>query len=316
MKFAVVSDIHGNYPALVQVVEDAKRQGADRFVFLGDYIFDLPFSDQVIQYISQIENAAAVSGNKEIYLKKMAGENQSGWIFDQMGVIYQSYRELSEKSFAFLSALPKDAYIPLESGELIYASHYPEDMLQLMETDCSSLEFYRRMKEEPFSHEQFLNSFQELLKQNACRTIFDKINAKVVLFGHNHLQCFGYCGEKLIVNPGSCGQPLDSDNRAAYTIVEETASGFQVLERRVAYDIEETIRLAKKSKVYERGRIWSELVFLAMRTGLDYSGVIFEIASRIAASKNETGNPFANETWKQAYHLFISTEYGTKDAGF
>ena len=34
--FAVVSDIHGNLPALNAVLEDAKSRGIGEFIFAGD----------------------------------------------------------------------------------------------------------------------------------------------------------------------------------------------------------------------------------------------------------------------------------------
>ena len=42
MKYALISDIHGNLPALQATMADAKRRGVDCFVFLGDYIGELP----------------------------------------------------------------------------------------------------------------------------------------------------------------------------------------------------------------------------------------------------------------------------------
>jgi len=120
------------------------------------------------------------------------------------------------------------------------------------------------------------------------------------------LQAYGYCGDKLIINPGSCGQPLEFDPTAPYTILEITDGGFNVTEKRVAYDIESMINQAKKSAMYEKGKIWSELVFLATRTGRDYFGVFFEIAHKIALSKNEKGAFFSNSTWDEAYQVFIN----------
>ena len=40
-KAAVFSDIHSNYHAFRACYEDAKAQGADLFLFLGDYVSDL-----------------------------------------------------------------------------------------------------------------------------------------------------------------------------------------------------------------------------------------------------------------------------------
>ncbi len=307
MKFAIISDVHGNYPALVKVIEDANLNNVDRFIFIGDYIFDLPFSNDVVQYISKLKNADVILGNKETYLKGLSKDNQSSWVFDQMGALHQIYRELSTETKNFISTLKEEAYIPLESNNFIYASHYTKGMPQQAKKDCGSASFHKKMLESPFSHEQFLEDFRMLINQDDYKKIFNEINAEIILFGHNHLQAYGYCNDKLIINPGSCGQPLDFDNRAAYTILEETHSGFNVIEKRVEYDIEATIQAAKKTKVYECGTIWCELVFLAMRTGRDYFGILFEMASEIASSKGEKGNFFTNETWQQAYNIFIST---------
>lgn len=37
MRFAIVSDIHGNLPALNAVIEDAGKNSIDTFIFVGDY---------------------------------------------------------------------------------------------------------------------------------------------------------------------------------------------------------------------------------------------------------------------------------------
>jgi putative phosphoesterase len=65
-----------------------------------------------------------------------------------------------------------------------------------------------------------------------------KIDADILLVGHTHLPMILRFGKKLIVNPGSVGQPRDGDPRASYAVIED---GEPRLER-VAYDIEATIR--------------------------------------------------------------------------
>ena len=39
LKFAILSDIHGNRWALAAVLEDAKRRGITRFINLGDILY-------------------------------------------------------------------------------------------------------------------------------------------------------------------------------------------------------------------------------------------------------------------------------------
>ena len=48
MIYAVISDIHGNYPALKAVIDDAKAKGVEAFLLLGDYIRDTPTLNEVV----------------------------------------------------------------------------------------------------------------------------------------------------------------------------------------------------------------------------------------------------------------------------
>jgi predicted phosphodiesterase len=58
----------------------------------------------------------------------------------------------------------------------------------------------------------------------------------VLIMGHTHVQHVVQYGEGIVLNPGSVGQPRDSDPRAAYAVVDLDA--FTVDQYRVAYDIE------------------------------------------------------------------------------
>lgn len=48
MKFAFISDVHGNLPALNAVIEDAERERAEQFIFAGDYCLSNPWPDECI----------------------------------------------------------------------------------------------------------------------------------------------------------------------------------------------------------------------------------------------------------------------------
>lgn len=43
MRFAIVSDIHGNLPALNAVIDDAENNNIDSFIFAGDYYISNPY---------------------------------------------------------------------------------------------------------------------------------------------------------------------------------------------------------------------------------------------------------------------------------
>ena len=71
MKFAIISDIHGNYPALKAVLEDAKLKGAERFLFAGDYCLSGPWPNECMAEIRAIEDKYIIRGNEEKYLENL-----------------------------------------------------------------------------------------------------------------------------------------------------------------------------------------------------------------------------------------------------
>ena len=66
IKVAVISDIHGNIVALNEIIKDAKNRKVDGFIASGDLVNELPFGNEVIDKLKEI-NALAIKGNKELY---------------------------------------------------------------------------------------------------------------------------------------------------------------------------------------------------------------------------------------------------------
>lgn len=71
---------------------------------------------------------------------------------------------------------------------------------------------------------------------------FEEINADLIILGHTHIPFVrgtSSLSSKIIVNPGSCGQPRDNDPRAAYGILQtETA---EITLGRVGYDLRKVL---------------------------------------------------------------------------
>ena len=74
MKYAVISDIHGNDIALSNVIRDAKKHGVDAWIFAGDYCIDAPWPKEVIETLQSMENAFIVRGNEEKLLHIPEGD--------------------------------------------------------------------------------------------------------------------------------------------------------------------------------------------------------------------------------------------------
>jgi predicted phosphodiesterase len=63
------------------------------------------------------------------------------------------------------------------------------------------------------------------------------VESDVVCVGHTHQPYVLEAAKKLVINPGSVGQPRDGDPRASYAVLE----GFKVELKRVEYRVEETV---------------------------------------------------------------------------
>src|SRR5262249_38191273 len=85
-------------------------------------------------------------------------------------------------------------------------------------------------------------------------------DADVICVGHTHKPYVLEIGPKLIVNPGSLGQPRDGDPRGAYAIIE----GRRVELKRMEYPVEETVRVIEDSALPYQAKLLLAEVF---RTG-------------------------------------------------
>ena len=57
MKYAIISDIHGNITALDAVIMDCKKHNVNTYLFLGDYYGEFSSMNDVISRLRGINNA-------------------------------------------------------------------------------------------------------------------------------------------------------------------------------------------------------------------------------------------------------------------
>src|SRR5207247_111341 len=86
------------------------------------------------------------------------------------------------------------------------------------------------------------------------------VDANVICVGHTHHPYVLEVGEKLVINPGSVGQPRDGDPRAAYAIIDNQ----RVELKRIDYAVEETVQSVQESSLPEAAKALLAEVF---RTG-------------------------------------------------
>ena len=218
MKWAILSDVHGNLEALRSVISDLRRQGADKIAFLGDAVGYGANPRECLLLLREIAEFL-VAGNHEwgaVGLTDVSYFNNAA-----KAAVQWTGGELAEEDHTFLRSLAlvhQSGGItfvhatPNEPGEWNYIFTYPE-----------AEEAFRSLAEEMafvgHSHSPVI-----LAKKR-------KESATTLRRGAAILEK----GTRYIINVGSVGQPRDGDPQAAYGLYDEGERKF--LLKRVPYDI-------------------------------------------------------------------------------
>jgi predicted phosphodiesterase len=204
---AALYDIHGNLPALEEVLKDAEAARADTYLLGGDFGSWSPWPGETIERLRGLPNTTWIRGNGERWLREppldrpevmAAFAGQSSGLGTDEGWLYslQAQFELDGVLYVHGSPLSDVESFPPEPGE---------------------------------DDERMLNGVRD----------------KTVVFGHSHQQ-FRRPGPNgtTLINPGSAGMPLDGDVRAAYALRGDDGE-FEF--RRVDYDVERAAQAWEKT---------------------------------------------------------------------
>ena len=215
MRVAILADIHANLPALEAVLRDIAGRGVEGLLHLGDLVGYGPHPDAVVARVRE-QQIGGVVGNYDLavyhpdaregaarYLRpdlSAAGWEAYLWTRDHVGA---ATREM-------LAALP--AQLRIEEGArcFLFTHGSPErpDEYLLPDTPEARL-----------------------------RELFEGSGADVLVVGHTHLPQAREMGNRLLLNPGSVGNPKDGDPRASYLILD-TEHGLTAEHVRVEFDVE------------------------------------------------------------------------------
>ena len=138
--------------------------------------------------------------------------------------------------------------------------------------------------------------------------IFAELESGIYIFGHSHVQ-WNYRsedGKKILVNPGSCGLPLDGiTGSLPYTIIDiDDAGHVSVKERRIPYDVEEYIKVLVESDQFLKAKVWTRIIARELKTGREHLFYFLQFAEKYAVEIGDARRPFALDTWETAYEIW------------
>ena len=297
MKYAVISDIYGNVHALRLALADAQACGADSYLFAGDYCIGAPWHNEVIELIRSLPNCRAIRGNNDDM--SSFPEDESG----QYSIARWCRATVTDENRWWLDALPAALTFTCD-GCTLHMTHSSEAFVgKALHNHFRSSALTRRFPDGPISRTSLLDTFRHTLHEDTDFMMrISALDQGVYLFGHNHIQCHGDFDGRLLVNPGSCGNPLDCGEFCApYTLLTIEDGQCAVEERRIPYNAELLISQVKATSQYPSARVWSELLFSAWRTCREKSGSFIRHCIAYAERIGDPRRPVAKDTWEAAY---------------
>ena len=302
MKYAIISDIHGNSFALEAVIKDAREQAAEAYIFLGDYCSALPWSNQVVDMIRSLENKTVICGNGEGYFSDLKDQDQATWIHKQLMPMYWTYRSLTEENLFWLLSLPQSATIT-DGTRRIHMSHSSDIFINRIRLrPFRSSSYGQMMRTSPFSHEEYLAIGRKaVLEYRELKNAILDLPTEIYLNGHNHLQFYMEYAGRTFINPGSCGASVDFSPAASYTILNLQGGHKEILERRVDYDVDAVSEKLMQSDYASKVPVWAEIARRQLLEAEEYTAQLLWHLRDVCQSMGVSAEmPVSNEVWDEA----------------
>ena len=296
MKYAVISDIHGNAPALRLVLADAAAHGADGYLLAGDYCISAPWASEVVTILRNLPNARIIRGNDEAHLDVAPGDD------GQFEVSRWCMSTLTLEDKAWLDALTEELTFTCEGVNIRMAHSSQVFVGKSLHEKFRTSVLPGFFPDGPASREELQADFRRLWEKDSFREYIHVLPRGVYVFGHNHIQSWADFDGRILVNPGSCGLPLDcGEFGAVYSLLTIEDGRVSVEERRIPYDAEELIMQAKSTGQYAAARVWTEIIFSEWRTVREKVYQFLHHCERYADQIGDARRPFAKSTWEAAY---------------
>jgi predicted phosphodiesterase len=244
MRYLLISDIHANLAAFETVLEDAKGE-YDKVWCLGDMVGYGPDPNECVELLWTLDHLCIAGNHDWAVLGKLDVDDFNP---DARFASLWTREQLTDEVRDYLDQLPI-ALVEEEIYTLVHGSpRHPiwEYILYPAVAQPNFKQFSTSYCFVGHTHSPII--FQESIDPNGlCDAIIPEFNNGPISLGT----------QRLIINPGSVGQPRDGDARAAYGLLDVEKNEFE--HRRITYPVSVT---QEKMKDYDfPARLWNRLAF-------------------------------------------------------
>ncbi len=215
MKIGIISDIHGNSQGLKKVLSEMKQ--CDKVLCAGDITGYYPFINESIGLLKKNKVISVLGNHDQYLLYGQAPKNANRKVKKSVRLMKKI---ASNESLNYLKSLPIDLNLLIGKKKILMCHGSPWNFLE----------------------ERIYPDFQHFEK-------FRKVPFDIIILGHTHYPMVRKVGRKIVLNPGSCGQPRDY-NFLSYAIWDTDNNTFE--NKRLKWNIKGFIEEAKSKGANEK----------------------------------------------------------------
>ena len=200
MKIGVFSDLHSNVYALDKMLD--MESDVENWLCLGDFVGLFPLINEVVNKLRLLE-LIAIKGNHEKYL---LGNKKMDYSFTGNDALERQRKQITRENRDYIKGLNDTLSLTIDGIKM--------RLLHSLQNDGE------------LRYEKYVIDLKDI---NDKFSDYD-----IVMYGDTHIPLISYCRDVVVVNPGSCGFPVDITGNPSYVIIDTNNLSCEI--KRFVYD--------------------------------------------------------------------------------
>ena len=239
---ALVSDIHGNLPALEAIVADIRRWQPDAVYVLGDMTNGACWSGAVLDLLVHLGWPMLIGNHDDAVLQLGSARMEPRYANrQQYAALWWTRQNLLPRHLTTLESLPVDRHLSAPDAPPVRLLHgLPGD---------------------------FSRGFRPDTPERRAVSQLSTVAERTVAGGHTHVPMERRFGEWLVFNSGSVGVPYDGDVRASYLRLQGSPDGWRAEIHRVPYALRAVEQGFQESGLAAEGGVMARMCLRSILSG-------------------------------------------------
>ena len=245
MRILLISDIHGNFPALKAIEKKFHSLQFDHIINCGDSLVYGPFPNETLSWLKRKAVISILGNTDKKVIKLLKGK---------------TFKKPSKPEKRIMYTWTADN-LDTESTDYLLGLKIEEELSVFVqdkgERQTWTIGIFHGSPAEP--HEFLFRSTAD----ERFHELASMCQADIIVCGHSHDPFHKIIGQHHFINPGSVGRMFDGNPEGSCAIIELGSENLQVKHFRITYDVEKTVKRLHKAAL---PAVYKEMFRLGRKT--------------------------------------------------